>query len=340
MFAKDKVSQSLIDSVNKVLDKKESEQLNEAFPTVADAKKRASEPKPSGGSGVKLGTRYGGGRQKDEPEHDDDEPKEKRGKYGARQKRFTNTKLYSKEDLTFTDRLIESMYGKKGAIPMDEKEMTPAQAKKKEEIVMSMKDNTDQFKKKYGKRWKEVMYATATKQAMKEDADQIDEKIDHSQRTTDTLAGRTKGGKDNEHSSYKVAYKHEDTDVEESGLRMAAHAAAKQGKKSFEFQGKTMPVTVKKEEVEELDELSKSTVKSYVLKKMHQPTTTKKDVDNLGKAYARLKDYKPTSEEVELDEMKNTPANKPPYKLKSFSSLKKEMLGKAGMTSEGKSDEE
>jgi len=52
---------------------------------------------------------------------------------------------------------------------------------------------------------------------------------------------------------------------------------------------------------EQLDELSKDTVKSYVLKKMEQPTTTKKDVSNLGKAYARLKNYKPTSEPVKED---------------------------------------
>ena len=45
---------------------------------------------------------------------------------------------------------------------------------------------------------------------------------------------------------------------EESGLRMAAHAAAKDGKKVFQFQGKTVPVKVKKEEVE-LDEAKVTT---------------------------------------------------------------------------------
>ena len=34
-----------------------------------------SGPKPSGGSGVKQGSRYGGGKQKDKPEHDDDKVK-------------------------------------------------------------------------------------------------------------------------------------------------------------------------------------------------------------------------------------------------------------------------
>ena len=43
----------------------------------------------------------------------------------------------------------------------------------------------------------------------------------------------------------------EELDEEESGLRMAAHAAHKSGKKSFEFQGKTYPVKVNEEEEEE-----------------------------------------------------------------------------------------
>jgi len=51
---------------------------------------------------------------------------------------------------------------------VNEKEMTPAQEKKREEIVLSMKKEMPRFKKKYGDRAKDVMYATATKMAMKE----------------------------------------------------------------------------------------------------------------------------------------------------------------------------
>jgi len=53
---------------------------------------------------------------------------------------------------------------------MKEEEMTDAQMKKREEIVKSMKKKEDEFKAKYGDRWKDVMYATATKMAMKEGA--------------------------------------------------------------------------------------------------------------------------------------------------------------------------
>ena len=47
-----------------------------------------------------------------------------------------------------------------------EREMTDAEKKKREEIVLAMKDKKDDLQKRYGSRWKDVMYATATKQAM------------------------------------------------------------------------------------------------------------------------------------------------------------------------------
>ena len=59
-----------------------------------------------------------------------------------------------------------------GWIPVFEEvnldEMSDVQMKKREEIVKSMKDKTADFKKRYGDRWKDVMYATATKQVMNE----------------------------------------------------------------------------------------------------------------------------------------------------------------------------
>ena len=64
-----------------------------------------------------------------------------------------------------------------GDLP-EEKEMTDAQMKKREDIVKGMKDKTADFKKRYGKDYKNVMYATATKMAMKEAAGEEMEKID------------------------------------------------------------------------------------------------------------------------------------------------------------------
>ena len=526
MFAKDRVSQSLIDAVNKVLttESKQPEQLNEAFPTVADAQKRASEPKPSGGAGIKLGTRYGGGRQADEPEKDD-EPKQ-RAKYGARKDRFTNTKLYKEADdcvdepkakeiakkevgnheksmhkeelkgnqhkidankngkidshdfkllrskkkkmtegLSFAEQLIESMYGKKSALPIDEKEMSDTQKKKKEDIVMSMKKDTAGLKKRYGSRWKDVMYATATKRAMgetygeeveldeakkpmsqdekdkvvagvqaamrksrgnvisgqaqraaarlaakvksgmKEEVDEFEEEIDPDVRTKDAISGANKPTKQKDDvgpgadsRSTKVKFKagpmseekeedekedegHED-EKEDKALvkKMVKKDALKEDEQLDELKTSTMlrystkankaliggdrnkeekrvqginraiekiKTRHTKEEVEQIDELSHDTLRSYVDKAKKEnlpgkggnrgvalltPGTRDKGVH---KAVDRMKKMK-ANEEVELDETSHM--NKP-RKLKSFMAMKKEMIGKAGMTSEKKDEE-
>lgn len=63
--------------------------------------------------------------------------------------------------------------------PVNEKEMTSAQKKKREEIVLSMKKDKEDMKKRYGDKWEDVMYATATKKAMKES--KINENMDPKQ---------------------------------------------------------------------------------------------------------------------------------------------------------------
>lgn len=54
----------------------------------------------------------------------------------------------------------------------DVNEMSKAEMSKREEIVKSMKKNFGDFKKRYGEDAKSVMYATATKQAMKEEVEE------------------------------------------------------------------------------------------------------------------------------------------------------------------------
>lgn len=53
----------------------------------------------------------------------------------------------------------------------DVNEMSKEQMSKREAIVKSMKKNFSDFKKRYGEDAKSVMYATATKQAVKEETD-------------------------------------------------------------------------------------------------------------------------------------------------------------------------
>ena len=62
-------------------------------------------------------------------------------------------------------------------ISIDEKEMTPAQEKRREEIVLSLKKKKDEFKERYGSEWEDVMYATATKMAMKGEETELDETV-------------------------------------------------------------------------------------------------------------------------------------------------------------------
>jgi hypothetical protein len=416
MFAKDRVSQSLIDAVNKVLttESKQPEQLNEAFPTVADAQKRASAPKPSGGAGIKLGTRYGGGRQADEPEKDDDDTKKepkKREKYGARKTRFTDTKLYKEADdcvdepkakeiakkevgkheksmhkeelkgnqhkidankngkidshdfkllrskkkkmtegLSFAEQLIESMYGKKSALPIDEKEMSDTQKKKKEDIVMSMKKDTAGLKKRYGSRWKDVMYATATKQAMKEEAYdevELDEAKTQSKDEKDKVVGAVRAAMRKSHGNViagkaqlaaarmnakiKAGMKEEvemeeeiDPDVRTKDAISGANKPTKQkddvgpgsDSRSTKVKFKAGPMSEEKEDEKEDEGHEDEKEDKALVKKM-----VKKDA---------------LKEDEQLDETSHM--NKP-KKLKSFMAMKKEMIGKAGMTSEKKDEE-
>ena len=52
---------------------------------------------------------------------------------------------------------------------VSEAEMTDAQKEKREEIVKELKKKMDEFKDRYGEKATDVMYATATKMAMKDD---------------------------------------------------------------------------------------------------------------------------------------------------------------------------
>ena len=286
MFTKPSVTQSMIDAVNKIIENEKPEEKTSSlllgegkklllepkdkmqkeamFPGSPEYEKKFGGPKPSGGSGVKKGSRYGGSKQKDEPVKDDDDDKVKKEQVGldetdcvtppqakkiAKKEVKGHEKSMHKEELSFAEKLMEkaiAMKEKKDTFPWqaEEKEMSDSQMDKREKIVMSMKDKESSFKHRYGKNWKSVMYATATKQAMKEDAsdvyeeefEQIDEvqkttdhhrdrvdakvkhreKISNAEKTTDTLAGRVMGGHENEHFSHKINLKRSaDIKVEE-----------------------------------------------------------------------------------------------------------------------------
>lgn len=123
-------------------------------------------------------------------------------------------------------------HGKKETDLDEERHMTGAEKEKRETIVKSMKKGLAGFKDRYGNRAKNVMYATATKQAMKHedlggistmsegDTDvRVDPEENMKSKTVDTLKGRTKVGADyhNKPLSYKLKLNVEDTVEEGKG---------------------------------------------------------------------------------------------------------------------------
>lgn len=69
------------------------------------------------------------------------------------------------------------MLGEEVANELSEKAMTDAQMKKREEIVKSMKKDKAGFKDRYGDDAEDVMYATATKMAMKNEETELEEAV-------------------------------------------------------------------------------------------------------------------------------------------------------------------
>lgn len=211
-------------------------------------------------------------------------------------KGLKKAKSMSKEGFSFKDQLIENHKSKQFEIELiDEKEMSPAQSKKKEEIVLSMKDREKEFKAKYGKRWKEVMYATATKMAMKEET--LDEKWDDDDEDDDVkradaelkrmkakpIHADKKTDPDKEIGKLaKKTPKEVDESVEQIDEKIKVKVSTNKpigfkvadiGPGQKEYNVKTDKVwddqnekNHQKEEAEQIDELSKDTLGSYVKK--------------------------------------------------------------------------
>jgi len=94
-----------------------------------------------------------------------------------------------------------------------------------------------------------------------------------------TVAGKAYGGSKQKDEPEQQDESHE---VDESGLRMAAHAAHKAGQKNFEFQGKTYPVKVTEDgkvdcNYSKVKDIAKKEVQGHE-KRMHEGTLTEKSV--------------------------------------------------------------
>jgi hypothetical protein len=126
-------------------------------------------------------------------------------------------------------------------------EMSDAEMKKREDLVKGMKKNKADFQKRYGDRWKSVMYATATKNAMKESVEQIDEL---SKKTLGSYVKKASYDAANRAAEFGAKGKGKDFSKSMDRLRNVKKAADK----------------LTKEEVEQLDELSPNALHSYIKK--------------------------------------------------------------------------
>jgi hypothetical protein len=124
---------------------------------------------------------------------------------------------------------------------------------------------------------------------------------------------------------YKKKYGHvkEEAEIQESDAAWAASQEKRKEKKltpndqdklgqvrALMAKEKEAKAKMKKEEVEQLDELKKDTLKSYLLKKTNKPgVPSQKDVSGMANATVRLMGKKPTSEEVEYLDEENKPTN-------------------------------
>jgi len=196
--------------------------------------------------------------------------------------RGSNTNRSSNEEteFTFKDKLIESLKENKATgteeLFTDNNigEMSDDQMKRREKIVMGMKDKQADFKKKYGARWKDVMYATATKMAMKEEGDCV------------TPPQAKKIAKKEVKGHEKSMHHKEDFDLND-------------------FSVEEIQEFIQTEAFEQLDELSKDTLRKYAGKALSDTFRHAKGTEMRKKRLSGLKmaNDKLKKEEVEeLDE--------------------------------------
>lgn len=168
--------------------------------------------------------------------------------------------------------------------------MTDDEMKKREEIVKGMKDKEADLKKRYGDRWKSVMYATATKKAM-EEAAQIDELKKSTMGSYIDRAG---------HDAAARAYDAADSrDSKTAGKKIVKSLKRLRGVKlaTDKLTGKAKVAA--KEEVQ-IDEISKDLARSYKAKAELSDPKDMRQYKNRSKGIQRAD--KKIKEEFQIDE--------------------------------------
>ena len=271
--------------------------------------KKPREPEVKGGAGIKKGRAYGGAAQKSKPEQDDADDKKKTQKEEVEQ-------IEEGDRQTLTKKLINRAYR------IDKGIGQLAKKQNKTGIKSGLSDTKSDMRKAV----KGASDDTVKKMMKKEEVEQVDEKVISSELQTiqgnhvvnsqththpdakhgvssDTLVHKgtisSKGGSNKKkfeihnHPNHGLVFKTNHTDDEKQSI-----------KKHLIYNKMAGKGTAMQEEVEQFDELNRSTVKSYIDKKMDKihssaGTTSSlpgaKDLDSLQRAHARLVGNKPTT---------------------------------------------
>ena len=163
------LSDSLVDAVANVLAGKRPVDEMKMKKDDEDEKKKAKKApvtdKDDDGDGMDPVGREDGDIDNDGDKDDTDKYLAKRRK--AIGKAMKGEKKGSKEPIDTKPKMDEEKQKKEDATPVKEGDMTDAQMKRREEIVKELKKKSAEFESRYGDKADAVMYATATKMAMK-----------------------------------------------------------------------------------------------------------------------------------------------------------------------------
>jgi hypothetical protein len=235
--------------------------------------------------------------EEDEDEEDDeDENKMKSEEVDNKKKDDTpSTSNSVKKPVRNSDGTIQSPISR--ARELAQQGLKKAMSKEETEIDEAMFPGTKEYEKKFGQSPQQKLKKKGdTVPTSQGDMTKTDKGIAHRRRFTEMLESYTEGG-----LKYIATLVQEEPDNEEYTKEVEDQKAKMDGKKKGGDVAKASVQAVKNEEVEELDELSKSTLASYAKKASHEARMKHgigKDFERISKS-SRKPEYKQGAKEWE-----------------------------------------
>jgi preprotein translocase subunit YajC len=235
--------------------------------------------------------------EEDEDEEDDeDENKMKSEEVHNKKKDDTpSTSNSVKKPVRNSDGTIQSPISR--ARELAQQGLKKAMSKEETEIDEAMFPGTKEYEKKFGQSPQQKLKKKGdTVPTSQGDMTKTDKGIAHRRRFTEMLESYTEGG-----LKYIATLVQEEPDNEEYTKEVEDQKAKMDGKKKGGDVAKASVQAVKNEEVEELDELSKSTLASYAKKASHEARMKHgigKDFERISKS-SRKPEYKQGAKEWE-----------------------------------------